>query len=260
VVGGGPAGITAALVLQERGFHPLLFDPSTRLGGTLNVADKGIGKEKIARLVDSLIAQVLDNSIELRLGEEATVEKVRALDPCGVFVTCGARPFIPSVPGVDGRNVVTAEDVLLGRAEVKGDCVILGSGMTGLETAEVVLKAGHKTTIVDMLPQIGAGAEPVVILDVLQRMAPHHPVYLPGHRLVRITPDGADLECVASEQAVSVPAETVILALGVRPQSDLVNRFKSAFPDARVVGDAVRGGRILDATQDAYGQAFVFEP
>ncbi|MGB7552576.1 MAG: FAD-dependent oxidoreductase, partial [Chromatiaceae bacterium] len=260
VVGGGPAGVTTALVLQARGFHTVLFDPSPRLGGTLNVADKGIGKEKITRLVDSMIAQVLESGIELRLGEEATVDKVGALSPCGVFVAVGARPFLPPVPGIDGKNVVIAEDVLLGRTEVKGDCVIVGSGMTGLETAEVVLKAGHRTTIVDMVPQIGAGAEIVVILDLKQRMAPYHPTYLPGHRLVRITTEGVALECMESGLPVFVPAETVIVALGVRPQSDLVNRFKAAFPDARILGDAAHGGRIVDATQDAYGQAFVFEP
>jgi 2,4-dienoyl-CoA reductase-like NADH-dependent reductase (Old Yellow Enzyme family)/thioredoxin reductase len=260
VVGGGPAGVTAALVLQARGFHTVLFDPSPRLGGTLNVADKGIGKEKITRLVDSMIAQVLESGMELRLGEEATVDKVKALSPCGVFVACGARPFRPPVPGIDGQHVVIAEDVLLGHAEVKGDCVIVGSGMTGLETAEVVLKAGHKTTIADMLPQIGAGAEIVVILDLKQRMAPYDPTYLPGHRLVKITDAGVDLECLESGQPVSVPAETVILALGVRPQKELADVFKAAFRDVRILGDAARGGRIVDATQDAYGQAFVFAP
>jgi NADPH-dependent 2,4-dienoyl-CoA reductase/sulfur reductase-like enzyme len=198
VIGGGPAGITAALVLQERGFHPVLFDPSPRLSGTLNVADKGIHREKIARLVDSFIAQVADSGIEVSLGEEATVEKVQALSPCGVFIAWGARPFIPPVPGTDGDNVVTAQDVLLGWAQAKGDCVIIGSGMTGLETAEVVLSGGHRLTLVDMLPQIGTGAEPIVILDILHRMAPYHPNYLPGHRLVRVTPDGVDLECVAT--------------------------------------------------------------
>ena len=81
VVGGGPAGFTAAMVLQERGFHPVLFDPSPRLGGTLNVADKGIGKKKITRLVDFMIAQAKESGVELRLGEEATIEKVKALSP-----------------------------------------------------------------------------------------------------------------------------------------------------------------------------------
>jgi len=238
----------------------VLFDPSPRLGGTLNVADRGIDKEKIVRLVDSLVAQVEASSVELRLGEEAIVEKVQALSPCGVFVGCGARPFVPPVPGIDAENVVTAEDVLLGRAESKGVCVVIGSGMTGLETAEVLLQAGHEVTVADMMPQIGAGAEPVVIFDLMNRMAPGNPVYLPGHRLVRITDDGVDLETVTGGEIVTVPADTVVLALGVRPRADVVDAFTAAFPDAHIIGDAVHGGRIIDATQDAYGQAFVFQP
>jgi len=260
VVGGGPAGVTAALVLQERGFRTVLFDPSPRLGGTLNVADKGIAREKITRFVDSLIAQMKESGVELRLGEEATVEKVEALTPCGVFIACGARPFIPQVPGIDGKNVVIAEDVLRGKAEVKGDCVIIGSGMTGMETAEVVLHAGHKTTIVDMLPRIGAGANMIVVFDVMQRVQCYDPVCLPKHCLQKITPEGVQLGCMETDQPVFIAADTVIMAIGVRPHKEVVDRFKAAFPDARVVGDAVRGGRIVDATQDACGQAFVFEP
>lgn len=260
VAGGGPAGVTAALVLQQRGFRTVLFDPAPRLGGTLNVADKGIDKEKITRLVDSLIAQVTESGVEIRLGEEATVEKVQALSPCGVFIACGARPFVPPVPGVDGPNVVVAEDILLGRAAIAGDCVVVGSGMTGLETAEVLLRAGHKTTVVDLLPQIGAGAGIIVLLDLKQRLAPYDPAYLPGHKLTRITPEGVDLEGVENGQAVFVPAQTVVLAMGVRPNRDVVDRLRAAFPDARLIGDAVQGGRIVDATQDAYGQAYVFEP
>lgn len=260
VVGGGPAGITAALVLQERGFRVVLFDPAQRLGGTLNVADKGFAREKITRFVDSMIAQVEESGVELRLEEEATVEKVKALSPCGVFVACGARPFMPPIPGIDGKNVMIAEDVLAGRSEAKGECVIIGSGMTGLEVAEVVMRAGHKTTLVDMTPEIGAGANIIVILDIKERMACYEPVSLPLHRLLKICADGVILESMKSCDSVFVPADTVILAMGVRPDRETVQRFKASFPDVRVVGDAVRGGRIMDATQDAYGQAFVFEP
>lgn len=259
VIGGGPAGFTAALLLQERGFHPVLFDRSDRLGGTLNIADRGSGKEKITRLVDSMVAQARASGVELRLGEEATVEKVTALSPCGVFVASGARPFIPPVPGIDGTNVVTAEDVLLGRAEVAGHCVVVGGGMTGLETAEVLLKSGHPTTVVDMMPRMGMGVFILVTLDLQQRMAPYAPQYLPGHRLARVTAEGVELEAGDGARR-SVPADTVVLALGVRPDQDTPDRFRAAFPDVRVIGDAVHGGRILEATKDAYGQAFVFEP
>ena len=122
------------------------------------------------------------------------------------------------------------------------------------------MRAGHKTTLADMLPQIGAGAEIIVIQDIKQRLACYDPVCLPGHRLLKITAEGVELECMETGKPVFAPTQTVILALGVRPHQEVVDRFKAAFSEARVIGDAARGGRILDATQDAYGQAFVFEP
>jgi hypothetical protein len=76
---------------------------------------------------------------------------------------------------------------------------------------------------------------------------------------VKITTDGVELESLKDGSSVFVSANTVILALGVRPQQDVVDYFKAAFPGAHVIGDAARAGPIIDATQDAYGQAFVFE-
>jgi len=126
-------------------------------------------------LVDGLIARVSASDIELRMGEEATIDKVKALSPCGIFVACGAMTSMPPIPGIDGKNVVTAEDVLIGKAQLKGDCIILGSGMTGLETAEVVLKAGHRTTIVDMLHEIGQGVPIMVLIDIKRRLSEYGP-------------------------------------------------------------------------------------
>jgi len=237
----------------------VLFDPAKRLGGTLNIADKGVGKEKITRLVDGLIAQVSASDIELRMGEEATIEKVKALSPCGIFVACGAIASMPPIPGIDGKNVVTAEDVLIGKARLKGDCIILGSGMTGLETAEVVLKAGHRTTIVDMLHEIGQGVPIMVLIDIKRRLSEYGPAYMLGHKALQIAEDGVVLERLADGEKVFVNAETIILALGVQPRKEVVKAFKDAFPQAHIIGDANRGGRILEATQEAYGKAFVFE-
>ncbi len=260
VIGAGPAGLTAAIVLKEREFEPVVFDPSLRPGGALNIADKAAHREKITRFVDSLIARAEELGVDMRLGEEATVDMVQALAPCGVFIACGAKPFAPPVEGVHGDNVVAAEDILLRRARPEGACVVIGSGMTGLETAEVLVREGRATTIVDMLPHIGAGADMITVGDLLQRLAPFGPVYMPGHRLAKITKDGVHLERADNGAPVFVPARTVVLALGVRPQTAVVEKFKAAFPDAQTFGDAVRGGRIISATQDAYGQAFVFEP
>lgn len=210
-------------------------------------------------LVDGLIAQVSASDIELRMGEEATIDKVKALSPCGIFVACGAMTSMPPIPGIDGKNVVTAEDVLIGKAQLKGDCIILGSGMTGLETAEVVLKAGHRTTIVDMLHEIGQGVPIMVLIDIKLRLSEYGPAYMLGHKALEIAEDGVVLERLADGEKVFVNAEMIILALGVQPRKEVVKAFKDAFSQVHIIGDANRGGRILEATQEAYGSAFVFE-
>ncbi len=260
IIGGGPAGIEAALTLKVRGFRPVLFDEGARLGGTLNVADKGYGKQKMTRYTDSLIAQVKRADIEVRLGAAATPEAVQALHPCGVFVACGAEPVIPAVPCTQADHVCTAQDVLLGRVKLHGRVAVIGSGMTGLETAEMLALDGCRVALVEMLDAIGAGVYPTVVADIMGRIAPHDPQVLTGYRLEQVLADSVDLVRVSDGSALSVPADFVVMSVGVRPRSAEVNAFRSAFPDARVIGDARLGGRILDATQDARGRAFVFQP
>ncbi|MFA7621233.1 MAG: FAD-dependent oxidoreductase [Aminobacteriaceae bacterium] len=260
IVGGGPAGIEAALVLKERGFSPVIFDSGARLGGTLNTADKGYGKDKITSYVDSLIARVESEGIEIRLGREVTPEEVGPLYPCGVFLACGGVPCVPPVPGVDLDFVCTADDVLLGRVVPQGRVVVIGSGMTGLETAETLAPRGCSLTLVEMLDELGPGMYQLVVFDVMSRILPHDPVILTGHRLERVVPGGVELIRLSDGEKVQVEADCVILAVGVKPRSEVAERFRSAFPDVRVVGDAKCCGRILEATQDARGRAFTFEP
>lgn len=260
VVGGGPAGIEAALVLKARGFAPMIIDPADRLGGTLNVADKGYGKEKITRYVDSLIAQVKRAGIEVRLNTEATVESVQALDPVGVFVACGAQPLVPRIPGLDGGNVVTAEDVLMGKEKPSGRVAVIGSGMTGLETAEMLAEQNCELALVEMLPSVGPGMYPSIVGDVMSRILPHSPRVLTGHRLERVTQGAVELTCLESGERIRLDVDWVVLAMGVRPRAALASAFQKAFPSVRVIGDAMKGGRILEATQDAHGKAFVYEP
>jgi len=259
IVGGGPAGIEAALVLKERKFEPVIFCEGKRLGGTLNVADKGYGKTFITKYIDSLIAQVEKAGIEVRYGDTATVESVRAIQPQGVFVAAGALPFIPPVPGVDGENVCTAEDVLMGIAKPEGKVVLIGAGMTGIETAEELVSRGCDLSIVEMLDCVGMGIYPSVVSDCMGRIEPRGAQILLKHRLEKIQSDRVVLKRLEDGDMIEVEADWVVLALGVRPCKDLADEFKEAFPNVRVIGDAAKGGRIIDATQDARAKAFTYD-
>lgn len=259
VVGGGPAGMEAARVLALRRFHVVLLEKAPVLGGTLNVADKPALKDKLTRLTAVMKTQLERLDVEVRCGAEATPELVRELNPAGVIVACGARPVVPPLPGIRGGNVCTAEEVLLGQVHPAGRAAVIGSGLTGLETAEMLLSRGLTVSIVEMAPQLGPGIFGAILNDELSRITPHSPAVYTGHKLISIQPDSVTLERVEDGGRVTVEADSVVLALGVRPRSDVVKAFQTAFDRVVAVGDARQGGRIATAVRQGYEAAYVFE-
>ena len=258
VVGGGPAGMEAARVLAERKFKVVLFEKSEKLGGTLNIADKPAFKDKLTRLAETMTIQLEKLGVEVRLGAAATPEMVAAIDPAGVIVACGARPVVPPLPGTDGPQVYLAEDVILGKVQPQGEVAVIGSGLTGLETSEMLLSRGSKVSIVEMAPQIGPGIFGAILNDELSRIEPHNPGMYPGHKLLSIETGSVKLEKADGEQ-VELKADSVVLALGVRPNAGTVKEFKDAFANVMVVGDARQGGRIATAIREGYEAAYTFE-
>ncbi|BBF41613.1 2,4-dienoyl-CoA reductase [NADPH] [Lachnospiraceae bacterium KM106-2] len=257
VIGGGPAGMQAARVLAKRDYNVVLFDEGSKLGGTLNVADKPLLKDKITTLVDHMSAQMNRENIEVRLNTKATVEMVKELNPSAVFLAAGATPIVPPIDGIKGSNVVTAESVLKGEARVTGKVAVIGSGLTGCETAELLASKGHKITLVEMAPKIGGSINPTIFMDLMSRFNKFEPVMLPGHQLVKVSEHGVAVKEVTSGEVKEVEADTIVLALGVSPRRTLVEEFKQAFDTVRVIGDASRGGRIVEAVADGFGKAFV---
>lgn len=258
VVGGGPAGMEAARVLAERKFKVVLFEKAEKLGGTLNVADKPAFKDKLTRLAETMTIQLEKLGVEVRLGAEATPEMVNALNPVGVIVACGARPVVPPLPGVEGKQVFLAEDVLLGKAAPTGKVAVIGSGLTGLETAEMLLSRGLEVSIVEMATQIGPGIFGAILNDELSRITPHNPGLYPGHKLLSIGEGCVKLEKADGGQ-VELAADSVVLALGVRPRVDVVKAFERGCRNVRAAGDARQGGRIATAVREGYEAAYTFE-
>jgi len=259
VIGGGPAGMEAARILAMRNFHVVLFEKAASLGGTLNIADKPAFKDKLTLLSQTMQVQLERLGVEIRCGVEATPELVAQLSPVGVMVACGARPMVPPLPGIDSAHVCLAEDVILGKVSPSGNVAVIGSGLTGLETSEMLLSRGLNVSIVEMAPQIGPGIFGAILNDELSRITPHDPAIYTQHKLVSIQDDSITLEKVEDGSNVHVPADSVVLALGVRPRSDIVASFRSAFDHVVAIGDARQGGRISTAIREGYEAAYVFE-
>lgn len=258
VVGGGPGGLEAARVLAERGFQVTLLEKQPVPGGTLNLADKPPHKELVTKLAKAMARQVEVLGVDIRCGTEATPEMVRALAPEAVFLATGAVPIIPRLPGIELANVHFAEDVVAGKAKPNGKVAVIGTGMTGLETAEMLGGMGCRLTLVEMLPEIGPGIFPVIRNDILGRIMAFEPEMLPGHRLVEILPGSIRMEKTDGTQT-EVQVDHVVLSLGTAPNPALVEAFETACGRAIPIGDAAQAGRIYEATKDAFDKAYYFD-
>lgn len=258
VVGGGPGGMETARVLAERGFSVTLFEKQAQLGGTLNLADKPPHKELITRLTTSMATALQKRGVDIRLGTAATPDLVAELAPVGIFIATGAEPVVPPLPGMDGNQVCTAEAFIRGDASPTGSVAVIGTGLTGLESAEMLLEKGHSVTLVEMQPQAGPGLFAVIRNDILGRLQKYTPAILTGHKLVGIAPGNVQLQ-KQDGQSVTVCADWVVLALGIRPPSGVVESFEAVCTKVFTIGDAAAGGRIYEAIRDGYDKAYVFE-
>ncbi|MDI3338380.1 NADPH-dependent 2,4-dienoyl-CoA reductase [Defluviimonas aestuarii] len=144
VVGAGPAGLSAALALDERGHDVTLFDMAEAIGGQLNLARQVPGKEEFHGLVDWFRTRVGKSRIDLRLGTSASVDTLRGFDE--VILATGVVPRDPKIEGQDGDNVLSYIDVLRG-APVGPRVAVVGAGGIGFDVAEYLTQAGDSPTL-----------------------------------------------------------------------------------------------------------------
>lgn len=184
-----------------------------------------------------LALEARELGVTVKLNTEATPETVAALHPVGVFLAAGAPPVVPkSIPGID--KAVLAEDVILGKAPCTGKVVLVGTGLTGLECAEMILEQGHSLAMVEMNPTVGQGIFGVVFNDIYSRIKPYDPEVYTSHRLTAVTDTGVTVEDMATGETKTIAADTVVLAMGTHSQETMEASYRAAGLNAILVGSA----------------------
>ena len=144
VVGAGPAGLTAATVLAERGHEVHLFDAASELGGQLNMAKVVPGKEEFHEMLRYLRRQVEVTGVQLHLGQRVQAPDLQGYDQ--VIIATGVVPRNPGIPGQDHPKVLSYIDVLRHHKPVGQRVAVIGAGGIGFDVAEFLVSEGHSTT------------------------------------------------------------------------------------------------------------------
>lgn len=250
VVGGGPAGMEAARVCKLRGHEVTLFEEK-ELGGLLHEASVPEFKSDIRPLCKYLVTQM--EKLEIPVEHK----KASAADLAGydaVICATGSRPILPGVPGIDKPGVMDALEVLNGARKPEGRIAVIGGGLVGTETALHLAEQGMHTTLVEMLPKIMNGVAATDQLAYSERIAKADMEVCTGTRLVSI----GDGEITVSDRTGThtIPADSVIIAIGLKAQDSLYGELCAQGKEAYLVGDAVHPGKIFDAFHTAYRVAW----
>ena len=173
--------------------------------------------------------------------------------PDAVCVATGSKAIIPNFPGVGKSHVMTCIDALLGKGKIGSEVAVVGGGLIGCETALWLAQQGKKVTILEMLPQLMSTRyhpdyNRVMLLDLLEHL---RVAVLAGVRVQEIIDTGVMV--VDSEgQRREVKANTVILAVGLKPDNSLYKSLAGEIAEVHAIGDCQEPVNVMKAIWDAY--------
>ena len=250
VIGGGPAGMEAAITLADRGHQVILAEQSDRLGGAIQFAQHVSFKSKLNKFMHVLIRRVERRSITLMLNTKMTPQMARELKPDAIVCAIGADPIVPPIPGVDLDIAVSTIGMHEHMDQIGQRVAILGGGLVGCEEGILLAGLGKQVTILEMKPELCRDApylhHEAVLLE-LERLGAHTHT---NTRCIQILPDGVLVEHDGEERKVE--ADTVIIAAGLAPRMEEAEAFRSCAPEFWKIGDCKQARNVRLAMHEGY--------
>jgi len=249
VIGGGPAGLTAAMEAARLGHRVDLFEKEKDWGGQLRYAGKPPFKSVYQEWGEWLGAQAKKMGVTLHPGVEVTERMIQDGNPEAVILALGGEKIIPDIPGIDLPHVCDAWQILMGEAAPKKHALVIGGGLIGMETADFLSQKGTHATLVEVLKR-----SPVLKITSHGYML-HTRLREAGCRLLfdttvkRVEPSSVTLVSQGTEEVLS-PVDQVVVAVGLRPLTNLKKFLEEKGVRHFVAGDAVLPRRIIEATEE----------
>lgn len=252
VVGGGPGGAEAARIAAIRGHDVTLYEKDSKIGGQLHYAIATPHKQNIKPLIGYFERQLDHTGVQVVLGKEITASEIIEENPHAVICATGVMPGAIKFFNEEDK-ICRAKEILDGK-EVGQKVVIIGGGVVGCETAELLASQGKEVTIVEILPEV-AGKMVNVIRAILLGHLKHYGVeILTETKCEELTQKGIIVKNKENEK-IELQADNIILATGDKANQDLYNELKGKMPNVYNVGDSSNPDRICTAVREGYCSA-----
>ena len=268
VIGAGTAGLEAACTAAEVGCTTFIIEKKPYLGGLAAEISKIPDKNRLADFPNYLIhrAEKMKNMFIFK-NTEATIEQIQSLHPDIIVNATGSSPLLPPIKGlhdvIDKENGKVSSILNMINHVVSGDypedmsgkkVVVIGGGAVGLDVVEYFAPRGADVSIVEMMPIIGNGIDPVSKTGTFNLMEKHGVKQLTNTALLEVkedsflvkNPDGTEEE---------LPFDYGFVCLGMRANNPILKQLQESFDTGKTEimnsGDRVRARRIIEGTEEA---------
>jgi 2,4-dienoyl-CoA reductase-like NADH-dependent reductase (Old Yellow Enzyme family)/thioredoxin reductase len=248
IVGGGVAGMEAAMVCSLRGHKVTLFE-KRKLGGSVNEASVPEFKADLRPLIKYFVTQMENLKVNV-VNKQATVSTIKQGGYDAVIVATGASPFIPDVQGIDNPIVSESLDILSGNKKVGKKVIIVGGVIVGVEVGLLLAEQGKEIIFVEMLDDFMNGLLPDEKMGYMERLAKQKFSVKTGKRLELVKDKGAVIIDRFGKRE-EILADSIVIAAGFSPNRDLIDQLKRQTSlEVYEAGDCIKPRKIFDAIHD----------
>ncbi len=253
IVGGGPAGMQAAVTASQRGHEVILCEKKDALGGMLKFTDRDSLKRDLYRFKAYMMRQVEKAAVRVLLNTEATPELLEQLKPDHIIVATGAKPIVPKIPGIEhARHVIEA---YFGPEEAVGDdIVIIGGGLVGVEAGMHLKNIGKKVTVLEMQDVYAPETTMAYRAGMVRRLEKLGLEIITGAKCTEVTDAG--VKYVKDGKDCLAKGGTVFYAVGMKPNEQPYFDLYDKAPVVQHIGDCLKSGKVDGAVHSGFFAAF----
>lgn len=248
VIGAGVAGVEAARIAAMRGHNVDIYDEANEVGGQMNLACKPPFKQHLGLMKPYLERQLELHKVNVHLGKKVTKQDILDMNPDAVVCATGVKPAVLNLEGAE--RAINAKDVLEGKPTGK-NVVVIGGGSIGCETAEYLGKQGKKVAVVEMLDKLASNTGKTDQTILLGHLKGYGVKLLTECRVEKITADDVFYKS-KDGYVTALKADTVVLAIGDKPNTTLYDSLKDEVKEIYNIGDSNGGGIIPNAVYEGY--------
>jgi len=257
IIGGGPAGMSAALTAAQKGCDVILCEKSRELGagGEFYLSTLPPNKEENLFIPEYYKREFVDlDNIQVRLNTEVDVERVLQEDPDVVIIATGGKPLVPNILGVTDTSVVSYMDILTDKHPTDKQYIIVGGGQVGCETAHYLANLGKQVTLLEMLPALLSGVNRATKNCLLQELDKSNVQSITGAKVTEIS--NKKVRYLKKDTEDTVAGDKIVLATGTQSENSLYFSLLDKIVDLRLIGDAKEPRQIMNAVIEGFYTAY----